>query len=206
MDEGFVTVTPVGDRSADVRICSPDATGFGCDLARTMFDFGLVVERGDFSTDGKWSFLMFKVRAASASPQRLPFRRRSRARTHAVALFRRLCLTALPRTARTAGASGKRPRQLPVGSPQAAARRRLPHRPLHLTAGSSLPHERCAAAALHLSGALPAPVVPHGALTPHGARQVEVTDRVGLLHDVTQALWERELTGAFAFDEVSWST
>jgi hypothetical protein len=63
MDEGFVTVTPVGDRSADVRICSPDATGFGCDLARTMFDFGLVVERGDFSTDGKWSFLMFKVRA-----------------------------------------------------------------------------------------------------------------------------------------------
>lgn len=26
--------------------------------------------------------------------------------------------------------------------------------------------------------------------------QVEVTDRVGLLHDVTQALWERELTGA----------
>jgi hypothetical protein len=65
MDEGFVTVTPVGDRSADVRICSPDATGFGCDLARTMFDFGLVVERGDFSTDGKWSFLMFKVRAAA---------------------------------------------------------------------------------------------------------------------------------------------
>ena len=24
---------------------------------------------------------------------------------------------------------------------------------------------------------------------------MEVTDRVGLLHDVTQALWERELTG-----------
>ena len=67
MDEGCVgvRVTPVGDRSADVRICSPDATGFGCDLARTMFDFGLVVERGDFSTDGKWSFLMFKVRAAA---------------------------------------------------------------------------------------------------------------------------------------------
>ena len=67
MDEGFVgvRVTPVGDRSADVRICSPDATGFGCDLARTMFDFGLVVERGDFSTDGKWSFLMFKVRAVA---------------------------------------------------------------------------------------------------------------------------------------------
>ena len=60
-----VTVTPVGERSADVRICSPDATGFGCDLARTMFDFGLVVERGDFSTDGKWSFLMFKARAVS---------------------------------------------------------------------------------------------------------------------------------------------
>lgn len=67
MDEGFVTVTPVGDRSADVRICSPDATGFGCDLARIMFDFGLVVDRGDFSTDGKWSFLMFKVRPLRAA-------------------------------------------------------------------------------------------------------------------------------------------
>lgn len=33
-------------------------------------------------------------------------------------------------------------------------------------------------------------------LTPRDAWQVEVTDRVGLLHDVTQALWERELTGA----------
>jgi hypothetical protein len=71
MDEGYVTVTAVGDHSADVRICSPDATGFGCDLARTMFDFGLVVERGDFSTDGKWSFLMFRVRtrARCSSPR-----------------------------------------------------------------------------------------------------------------------------------------
>ena len=63
MDDGErVSVTPTGACSADLRICSPDATGFGCDLARTMFDFGLVVERGDFSTDGKWSFLMFKAR------------------------------------------------------------------------------------------------------------------------------------------------
>jgi hypothetical protein len=62
-----VTVTPVGACSADVRICSPDATGFGCDLARTMFDFGLVVERGDFSTDGKWSFLMFKASSPGLS-------------------------------------------------------------------------------------------------------------------------------------------
>jgi hypothetical protein len=36
---GFVTVTPLGDRrSADIRVCSPDATGLGCDFARTMFD------------------------------------------------------------------------------------------------------------------------------------------------------------------------
>ncbi len=33
-------------------------------------------------------------------------------------------------------------------------------------------------------------------VTPRAGPQVEVTDRVGLLHDVTQALWERELTGA----------
>lgn len=58
-----VTVTPLaGTNAADLRVCSPDGTGLGCDLARTIFDFGLVVERGDFSTDGKWSFLMFKVR------------------------------------------------------------------------------------------------------------------------------------------------
>ena len=62
MDEGFVTVTPASNGNyAEVKICSPDKAGFGCDLARTMFDFGLTVERGDFSTDGKWSFLMFKV-------------------------------------------------------------------------------------------------------------------------------------------------
>ena len=63
----LVTVTPLsGGSAAEVRVCSPDATGFGCDLARTMFDFGLIVERGDFSTDGKWSFLMFKVPAPAA--------------------------------------------------------------------------------------------------------------------------------------------
>lgn len=72
----------------------------------------------------------------------------------------------------------------------------MPHRPLNLKAGSPVRHERGAAAALHLPGALPALPAPHVALTPRGASQVEVTDRVGLLHDVTQALWERELTGA----------
>ena len=98
MDEGFVgvRVTPVGDRSADVRICSPDATGFGCDLARTMFDFGLVVERGDFSTDGKWSFLMFKVRAA-AHCGRCGSRAAVAADVSAVAA---LCLTPLRRAPR----------------------------------------------------------------------------------------------------------
>ena len=59
--------------SADVRICSPDGTGLGCDLARTIFDFGLVVERGDFSTDGKWSFLMFKVRPGNGLQRVAPW-------------------------------------------------------------------------------------------------------------------------------------
>ena len=56
-----VSVTPTRD-GAEVRICSPDAAGLGCDLARTMFDFGLCIDRGDFGTDGQWSFLMFKAR------------------------------------------------------------------------------------------------------------------------------------------------
>ena len=62
-----------GAVSADVRICSPDGTGLGCDLARTIFDFGLVVERGDFSTDGKWSFLMFKVRPGNGLQRVAPW-------------------------------------------------------------------------------------------------------------------------------------
>lgn len=65
-DEEFVTVRPVegveDSMQTEVRISCPDATGLGCDVARMLFDFGLRILEGDVSTDGKWCFLIFKVK------------------------------------------------------------------------------------------------------------------------------------------------
>eukprot|EP00239_Pterosperma_sp_CCMP1384_P001711 CAMPEP_0197845208 /NCGR_PEP_ID=MMETSP1438-20131217/2156_1 /TAXON_ID=1461541 /ORGANISM="Pterosperma sp., Strain CCMP1384" /LENGTH=428 /DNA_ID=CAMNT_0043456395 /DNA_START=236 /DNA_END=1522 /DNA_ORIENTATION=+ len=58
-----VSVTPKADGTADLHISCPDATGLGTDFARLMFNFNLQIIHGDFSTDGKWCFLMFKVRS-----------------------------------------------------------------------------------------------------------------------------------------------
>ena len=119
--------------SADVRICSPDSTGLGCDLARTLFDFGLVIERGDFSTDGLWSYLMFRVRPGKG------------AREANWSLLKQRLESVCP------------------SDPTAASLRsnlagREARRPLQFIF------------------------------------QVAAGDRVGLLHDVSTALWERELT------------
>lgn len=126
MNDQFVSVEAVGENEADLRINSPDKTGLGCDIARVMFDFGLVIERGDFSTDGQWCFLMFRVTV-----------------------------------------------------------------PVHIQCYWALLKQRLEAilpSARHL--ARKAPNMPHV----HYIFQVEAVDRFGLLHDVTQALWERELT------------
>ena len=47
----------------EVRLSCPDATGLGCDAARVLLDCGLAVRRGDVSTDGRWCFMVFLVRA-----------------------------------------------------------------------------------------------------------------------------------------------
>ena len=47
--------------SAEVFISCCDGVGLGCEIARVLLEFGLSIERGDFSTDGRFSFLMFKV-------------------------------------------------------------------------------------------------------------------------------------------------
>lgn len=59
-DEEAVCITH-GLHWTELRISCPDATGLGCDIARLMFEFGLTVIKGDFSTDGKWCFLLFHV-------------------------------------------------------------------------------------------------------------------------------------------------
>ncbi|CAG9467632.1 unnamed protein product [Pedinophyceae sp. YPF-701] len=69
-EEGLLEILPIPGRPEDerfreIRICCPDATGLGCDLTRTLVDAGLAVMRGDFSTDGKWAFVIFQVQVTS---------------------------------------------------------------------------------------------------------------------------------------------
>lgn len=61
MDEEEAVSITHGVQWTELRISCPDATGLGCDIARLMFEFGLTVIKGDFSTDGKWCFLLFNV-------------------------------------------------------------------------------------------------------------------------------------------------
>eukprot|EP00898_Chlorokybus_atmophyticus_P005550 jgi/Chlat1/5997/Chrsp4S06312 len=55
-------------KPTEVCISCPDVVGLGSDLARILFDFGLVVTRGDFSTDGKWCFVVFEVFTGEGAP------------------------------------------------------------------------------------------------------------------------------------------
>ncbi|CAI9295995.1 unnamed protein product [Lactuca saligna] len=44
-----------------VTVNCPDKAGLGCDLLRIVLEFGLYVTRGDFSTDGKWCYVILWV-------------------------------------------------------------------------------------------------------------------------------------------------
>ncbi|GJU28795.1 ACT domain-containing protein ACR9-like protein [Tanacetum coccineum] len=44
-----------------VTVNCPDKAGLGCDLVRNVLEFGLYVTRGDFSTDGKWCYIVLWV-------------------------------------------------------------------------------------------------------------------------------------------------
>ncbi|CAL9085321.1 unnamed protein product [Musa textilis] len=44
-----------------ITISCPDKTGLGCDLCRVILLFGLNIVRGDFSTDGKWCYVLLWV-------------------------------------------------------------------------------------------------------------------------------------------------
>ncbi|KAJ1261250.1 hypothetical protein BS78_09G014500 [Paspalum vaginatum] len=49
-----------GDETV-VTVNCPDQAGLGCDLCRTILEFGLRITRGDVSTDGHWCFVVFWV-------------------------------------------------------------------------------------------------------------------------------------------------
>ncbi|KAL7611562.1 ACT domain-containing protein ACR9 [Lactuca sativa] len=44
-----------------VTVNCPDKAGLGCDLLRIVLEFGLYVTRGDFSTDGRWCYVVLWV-------------------------------------------------------------------------------------------------------------------------------------------------
>lgn len=44
-----------------ITVNCPDKTGLGCDVCRTILEFGLCISRGDVSTDGQWCYLVYWV-------------------------------------------------------------------------------------------------------------------------------------------------
>lgn len=51
-----------------ITVNCPDKTGLGCDICRTILDFGLYITKGDLSTDGKWCYVVLWVVPHSSSP------------------------------------------------------------------------------------------------------------------------------------------
>ncbi|KVI06928.1 hypothetical protein Ccrd_014713 [Cynara cardunculus var. scolymus] len=49
------------DEPTVVTVNCPDKSGLGCDLVRNVLEFGLYVSRGDFSTDGRWCYIVLWV-------------------------------------------------------------------------------------------------------------------------------------------------
>ncbi|EEF33924.1 ACT domain-containing protein ACR9 [Ricinus communis] len=50
-----------------VTVNCPDQAGLGCDLCRIILEFGLSISRADFSTDGRWCYIVFWVVPHSTS-------------------------------------------------------------------------------------------------------------------------------------------
>ncbi|KAK3442160.1 hypothetical protein EUGRSUZ_B02387 [Eucalyptus grandis] len=44
-----------------ITVNCPDKTGLGCDICRTILDFGLCITKGDISTDGIWCYIVLWV-------------------------------------------------------------------------------------------------------------------------------------------------
>ncbi|KAJ0046181.1 hypothetical protein Pint_06256 [Pistacia integerrima] len=50
-----------------ITVNCPDKPGLGCDLCRIILEFGLCIIRGDFSTDGRWCYIVLWVEPNSSS-------------------------------------------------------------------------------------------------------------------------------------------
>jgi len=184
--DDFVSIDARSDFEAQVRVTCPDKTGLGSDIARTVFDFGLVTTKGDFATDGKWAFVLVTVVAQSF-------------------------LSASRGSPASGGARSGRPEKNPRGADDGAPvnwnllRVRLENlcpskqsistlSSLNLAAYAGSDNRENASSSRdvfergsqgHVNEPRPGTMY---------ILQVEVEDRVGLLHDVTQELWASELT------------
>ncbi|VFR03282.1 unnamed protein product [Cuscuta campestris] len=68
-DDGVVIQR--GKRPGDpymVTVNCPDKTGLGCDICRTVLEFGLHVTKGDVSTDGVWCYVVLWVSPQPYTP------------------------------------------------------------------------------------------------------------------------------------------
>ena len=169
--DDFVSIDARSDFEAQVRVTCPDKTGLGSDIARTVFDFGLVTTKGDFATDGKWAFVL-------------------------VTVMKQSCVSASGAAAENdAGKNATKNLGAPVNwnllrmrlenlCPSKQSISTLSSLNLAAYAGSS-GGENAASSSVSVNEPRPGTMY---------ILQVEVEDRVGLLHDVTQELWASELT------------
>jgi hypothetical protein len=184
--DDFVSIDARSDYEAQVRVTCPDKTGLGSDITRTIFDFGLVTTKGDFATDGKWAFVLVTVMKQSfINASRTAFRANGGS---------------------NAGNSNHRPQSSDLGAP-------VNWNLLKVRLENLCPSKQSIStlSSLNLAAYVPGQNAndANASSNPNSSHftnvnepkpgtmyilQVEVEDRVGLLHDVTQELWASELT------------
>ncbi|KAK6228004.1 hypothetical protein SCA6_000344 [Theobroma cacao] len=58
-DVVLIQLPKVPSEPTVVTVNCPDKPGLGCDLCRIILEFGLSIARADFSTDGRWCYIVF---------------------------------------------------------------------------------------------------------------------------------------------------
>ncbi|CAA7029032.1 unnamed protein product [Microthlaspi erraticum] len=71
LNDDAVLIEP-GKSSGDPSVATvncPDESGLGSTLCRIILEFGLSITRADFSTDGRWCYIVFWVTPDHSSPK-----------------------------------------------------------------------------------------------------------------------------------------
>ncbi|GJP42724.1 hypothetical protein CLOM_g2261, partial [Closterium sp. NIES-68] len=186
-DETVVVRKGQGPREAsEITVNCPDKVGLGCDLTRIMFEFGLNVVKGDLSTDGRWCFLVFWVVPRTRSNKPIKW-----------SLLKHRLLAACPSSEPVffSRPSHSSPASSSSSSSSSSSAHSYGLPSYGITSSSSYrPSSSSSALAVSLGGGGGG----GGGVNKAAARvfllQVQASDRCGLLNDMTQLLWELELT------------